>query len=1202
MPFRFYRTVVITLICFIFLHPHYGKGAESQKENEEGEQYKPRRWSTVGNGPYSRVVSAVDSPELQPEESVAFLVSLQEKKNVKSKPPEEKDTSEEVTKFELNEKYDKVTQRALLKRNRKRDRYALETESTRKRRRNHGAHPTTGLPHTMSYNLYNHFRPLEQDVPQDAILPFLDFGRKLSKGAATTSGINSIEGSSTPRGDLTGSTEEIEDEENLFHEDMDVTVTKKAIERNAAPRGPVQQRQPLFTAYFKKSSNETMATESPTTTPIGASLVVQNESQSDLSKKGNGTEPHSDLQSNESGIKEHAVLSPNYGLKLNKSEISNTTENQNNTETKPQAANVTTSKLVENSTQLAEQENNKTALPNPNPTARILSTAVVTSVSVKESLRYPRIRLNYSTHLENVHRNNGSLKAEPVLLNPNTTSANESHQNDNKTHRLDLNYFNNNRRKLYTTLRPKTTTYRPVTFRSTFRRNGSYIPAVVHVISTPPSYIEVPKIITHKPHFVSNRTLLAERVPETAKTIIATTELSKISTTTSPASDQQEVTVDSEKTPKTTFALLHSVTSSLATPPPSSSSSSSTTSQMAAEPTTSTTSTLPPTNSSPALINTQPSNVSTTSSQSPVSSIIPQSSVSPIIPQSPVSPIIPPSPDFLSIPQSNFRSQGTSEVSDSNRDVPSANFVTSTPSSTPHTTISTSTVMVTSESEMITTTTPVFSAVQSATETHSPHSNTEMSTETIEDNTTADIQSIQPIDIKPVETDIPDFDEIEEILLPTTIKPVIDEKNFNTSRKPGLTWVFNQRNGSVERTNSVAGVGVVYQESPLGLATYILAGLGLIPLLLGIFVLVRQLLLKSKKKVLDESEYSSEYNRSPLPTKLPRVPAHLNWEENKSVPTTVIQPTKWEFSRDKLRLQTVLGQGNFGQVWKAEADDICDHEGLTRLVAVKTVKEGASPREKEDLLRELGIMQELGAHPNVVTLLGCCTEKEPYLLIMEYVMYGKLLAFLREHRTRAHYFNFSDLSSALTSRDLTVFSYCVARGMEYLASKGIIHRDLAARNILVDHNKLCKIADFGMSRNVRDTGQIYEQRPNRGALPIRWMAPESLHYSQFTHSSDVWSFGILLWEIITLGSTPYNTMGAREVMRQVRDGYRLEKPKHCKSEFYKVVTKCWHSDSTKRPSFTELKQDIGTLLGDKDTEGGYVDLEALAEEMCDQGH
>ncbi|KAL1131377.1 hypothetical protein AAG570_010994 [Ranatra chinensis] len=521
---------------------------------------------------------------------------------------------------------------------------------------------------------------------------------------------------------------------------------------------------------------------------------------------------------------------------------------------------------------------------------------------------------------------------------------------------------------------------------------------------------------------------------------------------------------------------------------------------------------------------------------------------------------------------------------------------TSTTTSMP---TSTTTSMPTSTSVPTSTTTSMpTSTTTSATTSSTTSPTTSKTTTTTTTTTPLPITSIPTSEttLSPEHSNLPAL--ITEVNLSTEISAeeehemVTPEVNATTHQNPSITWVYNQRNVSVTKT--LDSVGVVYRDT-LGAATYVLAVLGLVPLILGIFVLVRQLVQKSKKKVLDESEYSSEYNRSPLPTKLPRLPSHISWELEKP-PVFPSSCKRWEFPREKLRLQTVLGQGNFGQVWKAEADDISGHEGLTRLVAVKTVKEGASQREKEDLLRELGIMQDLGAHPNVVTLLGCCTEKEPYLLIMEYVMYGKMLAFLREHRTRAHYFNFSDLSSALTSRDLTVFAYCVARGMEYLVSKGIIHRDLAARNILVDHNKLCKIADFGMSRNVRDTGQIYEQRPNKGALPIRWMAPESLQFCLFTHKADVWSYGILLWEIITLGSTPYATMGAREVIRRVKDGYRLERPKHCKPEYYKVLTKCWHYEPSKRPTFSELRQDLSCLLADKETGGGYVDLEALAEE------
>ncbi|CAH2074935.1 unnamed protein product, partial [Iphiclides podalirius] len=332
---------------------------------------------------------------------------------------------------------------------------------------------------------------------------------------------------------------------------------------------------------------------------------------------------------------------------------------------------------------------------------------------------------------------------------------------------------------------------------------------------------------------------------------------------------------------------------------------------------------------------------------------------------------------------------------------------------------------------------------------------------------------------------------------------------------------------------------------------------------------------------------------------------------------------KWEFPRNKLRLQTLLGEGNFGQVWKAEADDLNGHDGLTRLVAVKTIKESATQKEKQELLHEIFIMQKIGTHPNVVTLLACCTEQEPYLLIMEYVMCGKLLTYLRARRSRPDRFGGGgtlasrDLTvfaycvargmdyiaskgvrptvlgggGTLASRDLTVFAYCVARGMDYIASKGIVHRDLAARNVLVDHNKLCKIADFGMSRSAGGGA-----RAARGALPVRWMAPEALLYNLYNHQTDVWAFGILLWEIVTLGSTPYAAMSGREVLAAVTEGYRLERPPHCKPQLYRAMHSCWHADPSQRPTFASLKAQLAELLDNEPSEGNYVDLDSFYQE------
>ncbi|CAH2107874.1 unnamed protein product [Euphydryas editha] len=409
-------------------------------------------------------------------------------------------------------------------------------------------------------------------------------------------------------------------------------------------------------------------------------------------------------------------------------------------------------------------------------------------------------------------------------------------------------------------------------------------------------------------------------------------------------------------------------------------------------------------------------------------------------------------------------------------------------------------------------------------------------------------------------------------------KPLI--LTLQNSSEPNQTAIDNKTN--LIEINDSQNEEVVIEAEKTYTASYVLAGLGFLPVIAIVAFILRNLLNKKTKEI--DTEYEGYFDEggdikkeSPI-TPVARPP----------LPTPSKPDQKWEFPRNKLRLQTLLGQGNFGQVWKAEADDLNGHDGLTRLVAVKTIKESASQKEKQELLHEIYIMQKIGTHPNVVTLLACCTEQEPYLLIMEYVMCGKLLTYLRERRSRPDRFSGS---GALTSRDLTVFAYCVARGMDYIASKGIVHRDLAARNVLVDHNKLCKIADFGLSRAAGAAA-----RGGRGALPVRWMAPEALLYNVYSHHSDVWAFGILLWEIVTLGSTPYAAMSGREVLAAVADGYRLERPAHCKPQLYRAMHACWHADPAQRPSFAALKAQLAELLDNEPAEGHYVDLDSFYQE------
>jgi len=288
-----------------------------------------------------------------------------------------------------------------------------------------------------------------------------------------------------------------------------------------------------------------------------------------------------------------------------------------------------------------------------------------------------------------------------------------------------------------------------------------------------------------------------------------------------------------------------------------------------------------------------------------------------------------------------------------------------------------------------------------------------------------------------------------------------------------------------------------------------------------------------------------------------------------------ISTDPWEIPRHHLKIFGILGEGCFGQVWKGEGVNILGNKG-SLTVAIKTLKESAAEKDKKDLLQELAVMKMLDPHPNVVKLLGCCTEKDPVFVVMEFVAKGKLQDFLRKSRAEHYYGNLHGASQKLTSRDLTAFCLQVAKGMEYLSSKKVIHRDLAARNVLVTEQNVCKVSDFGFSRDVL-INNIYE-RKSEGRLPIRWMAPESLFDNIYTTKTDVWSFGVLMWEIVTLGSTPYPGMSGSEVMKKVKEGTRLEKPEHCDREMYNQMYYCWDSDPKERPSFTQLVKEFESLL------------------------
>uniref|UniRef100_A0A8C4SI23 receptor protein-tyrosine kinase n=1 Tax=Erpetoichthys calabaricus TaxID=27687 RepID=A0A8C4SI23_ERPCA len=339
-------------------------------------------------------------------------------------------------------------------------------------------------------------------------------------------------------------------------------------------------------------------------------------------------------------------------------------------------------------------------------------------------------------------------------------------------------------------------------------------------------------------------------------------------------------------------------------------------------------------------------------------------------------------------------------------------------------------------------------------------------------------------------------------------------------------------------------------------------------------------------------------------------------------------PTKWEFPRDRLKLGKPLGRGAFGQVVEAAAFGIQKASTCTT-VAVKMLKEGATSSEYRALMSELKILIHIGHHLNIVNLLGACTKPgSPLMVIVEYCRHGNLSNYLKSKRgdytpyknkrssvrnieecdkdldTTRNLENITSSQSSgssgfdenrlscnmedeeelenhqktvLTMEDLISYSFQVAKGMEFLASRKCIHRDLAARNILLSENNVVKICDFGLARDVyRDPDYV---RKGDARLPLKWMAPETIFDRVYTTQSDVWSFGVLLWEIFSLGASPYPGVAIdEEFCRRLRQGTRMRAPDYASPEIYQTMLDCWLGNPKERPTFVELVEHLGNLL------------------------
>ncbi|XP_056586921.1 fibroblast growth factor receptor 4 isoform X2 [Triplophysa dalaica] len=304
----------------------------------------------------------------------------------------------------------------------------------------------------------------------------------------------------------------------------------------------------------------------------------------------------------------------------------------------------------------------------------------------------------------------------------------------------------------------------------------------------------------------------------------------------------------------------------------------------------------------------------------------------------------------------------------------------------------------------------------------------------------------------------------------------------------------------------------------------------------------------------------------------------------------------WEFHRENLTLGKPLGEGCFGQVVRADAYGINkENSDHATTVAVKMLKDDATDKDLADLISEMELMKVMDKHKNIINLLGVCTQDGPLYVLVEYASKGSLREYLRARRPPGMDYTF-DVTKVpeeqLTFKDLVSCAYQVARGMEYLASKRCIHRDLAARNVLVTEDNVMKIADFGLARGVHQID--YYKKTTNGRLPVKWMAPEALFDRVYTHQSDVWSFGVLMWEIFTLGGSPYPGIPVEELFKLLKEGHRMDKPSNCTHELYMKMRECWHAVPTQRPTFKQLVEELDRVLVSISDE--YLDLSTPFEQ------
>ncbi|XP_033867933.3 ephrin type-A receptor 6 isoform X1 [Acipenser ruthenus] len=390
-----------------------------------------------------------------------------------------------------------------------------------------------------------------------------------------------------------------------------------------------------------------------------------------------------------------------------------------------------------------------------------------------------------------------------------------------------------------------------------------------------------------------------------------------------------------------------------------------------------------------------------------------------------------------------------------------------------------------------------------------------------------------------------------------------------TGLKPTTKYVFHIRARSAagyssyspryeyETSNETSDMAAD-QGQVLVIATAAVGGFTLLVILTLFFLITGRCQWYIKAKMKSEDKRRTHFQNGHI--RFPGIKTYVDPDTYED-PTQAVHEFAKEIDPSTIRIERVIGAGEFGEVCSGRLKSPGKREIP---VAIKTLKGGYVDRQRRDFLREASIMGQFD-HPNIIRLEGVVTKSRPVMIVVEYMENGSLDTFLRKH------------DGHFTVIQLVGMLRGIASGMMYLSDMGYVHRDLAARNILVNSNLVCKVSDFGLSRVLEDDPEA-AYTTSGGKIPIRWTAPEAIAYRKFSSASDIWSYGIVMWEVMSYGERPYWEMSNQDVILSIEEGYRLPAPMGCPVTLHQLMLHCWQKERSHRPKFTELVSFLDKLI------------------------